>query len=486
MTTSISSLSPTQTTSASSPTVAGQQGGGSDFKAMLTQQQSGSRSDAKTAETPRASDRHASRSASEHTASHDRQTTGKNESGGEPAQPSAPDLTAKRHGSPGKEASSHAHDPAGTLQQLAARHEGKGPARNEAAADTEAQSRDHSRPDASDKAALVEHIKSVPDDARAAADMPGKPENRLQHAGRVMNDKGEDRRTHDDEPSIDGSAALASLLGAQQQPAARHSTGVTHDSSGGARRNDALSRQAVTASLQGADDQGKGAQSELKADGRLLNAIDTSSSNASDQRTAWLSALEGSESSASGRLTLHATGLQAADGSNAAFMPQGTSPVMPSAGATPQPMMTATLTPQLQAEGWDQAFNQQVMRLSHQGGGSAELHLNPPDLGQLQLSLKLGDQQAQLHVMSPHAHVRAAVEAAMPQLRDAFSASGIELGQTSVSDQGAQQQQQSTPGSGQFSRAGMTGSDGLFPDSDDAIVIDSSGPRPLSGIDLFA
>ena len=38
-----------------------------------------------------------------------------------------------------------------------------------------------------------------------------------------------------------------------------------------------------------------------------------------------------------------------------------------------------------------------------------------------------------------HAHVRAAVESALPQLRQAFAESGIALGDTSVSDQRPQQ-----------------------------------------------
>ena len=73
----------------------------------------------------------------------------------------------------------------------------------------------------------------------------------------------------------------------------------------------------------------------------------------------------------------------------------------------------------------------------------------------------------------------------MPQLRDAFSASGIELGQTSVSDQGAQQQQSGSQ-SGQPNRAGSLNGNALFGSSDEAIVIDASNGRPVSGIDLFA
>jgi len=61
----------------------------------------------------------------------------------------------------------------------------------------------------------------------------------------------------------------------------------------------------------------------------------------------------------------------------------------------------------------------------------------------LQISLKLDNDQAQLHFVSAHQQVRAAVEAAMPHLRTALAESGISLGQSSVgSDSSAWQQAQ--------------------------------------------
>jgi flagellar hook-length control protein FliK len=106
--------------------------------------------------------------------------------------------------------------------------------------------------------------------------------------------------------------------------------------------------------------------------------------------------------------------------------------------ATPNPAMAATLSAPLGSEAWHQALNQQALRLTHVGDGAAELTLHPRDLGKLQVSLKMGE-HAQLHFASAHADVRAAVEAALPQLRHAFADNGINLGQTSVSDQAPNQ-----------------------------------------------
>lgn len=51
----------------------------------------------------------------------------------------------------------------------------------------------------------------------------------------------------------------------------------------------------------------------------------------------------------------------------------------------------------------------------------------------MQISLKVDDNQAQIQMVSPHQHVRAALEAALPVLRTQLAESGIQLGKaTSV------------------------------------------------------
>lgn len=108
------------------------------------------------------------------------------------------------------------------------------------------------------------------------------------------------------------------------------------------------------------------------------------------------------------------------------------------------------VAPPLNDTQWPQALGQQMIRLTAQGGQSAELQLNPPDLGPLKVVLNVVNDQAQAQFVSPHQAVRAAVEAALPHLRTALSESGIQLGHTSVgadsfagqTGNGQQQQQQ--------------------------------------------
>lgn len=91
---------------------------------------------------------------------------------------------------------------------------------------------------------------------------------------------------------------------------------------------------------------------------------------------------------------------------------------------------------------WQQALSQQVLMFHRGGQQSAELRLHPQELGSLQITLKLDDQQAQLHITSAHGQVRAAAEAAIPHLRHALAESGINLGQSSVGGDATPQQSQ--------------------------------------------
>ncbi|WP_404273157.1 flagellar hook-length control protein FliK [Yersinia similis] len=91
---------------------------------------------------------------------------------------------------------------------------------------------------------------------------------------------------------------------------------------------------------------------------------------------------------------------------------------------------------------WQQSLGQQVIMFSRNGQQRAELRLHPQELGALQISLKMEDNQAQLHFASAHSQVRAALEAAMPSLRHALAESGVQLGQSSVGSEGQWQQAQ--------------------------------------------
>jgi flagellar hook-length control protein FliK len=62
----------------------------------------------------------------------------------------------------------------------------------------------------------------------------------------------------------------------------------------------------------------------------------------------------------------------------------------------------------------------------------AELRIDPPQLGPLELRLSLANDQASLSITSPHAAVRDAIQASLPRLQDMLQGLGINLGNVSV------------------------------------------------------
>ena len=107
-----------------------------------------------------------------------------------------------------------------------------------------------------------------------------------------------------------------------------------------------------------------------------------------------------------------------------------------------QPVQLTVNTP-VNQDKWSDEFSQKITWLaSSNQNQTAELHLNPPHLGPLDVVIKVSGDQATALFTSPHAAVREAVEQAMPRLRDMLADNGIMLGNTTVSDQAPRDQNQ--------------------------------------------
>lgn len=135
---------------------------------------------------------------------------------------------------------------------------------------------------------------------------------------------------------------------------------------------------------------------------------------------------------------------------------------------------------------WGGDFGDSVVWMSRNNLQSAQINLNPPHLGPVQITLNVVGDQATAVFASPHAEVRQAISDALPQLRDMLAGSGINLGQANVGAQLQQQAQQNAP---------QTSGGGRFAD-DNAIlqgisaVGEASRPSPVNRgrglVDLFA
>ncbi|EMH3210481.1 flagellar hook-length control protein FliK, partial [Burkholderia multivorans] len=150
------------------------------------------------------------------------------------------------------------------------------------------------------------------------------------------------------------------------------------------------------------------------------------------------------------------------------------------------------LAPPVGTADWTDALSQKVVFLSNAHQQSAELTLNPPDLGPLQVVLRVADNHAHALFVSQHAQVRDAVEAALPKLRDAMEAGGLGLGSATVSDGGfasQQQPQQQFAGGRPSQRAGggSSGADAPVDAAPSATAASSAAVARRAGlVDTFA
>ena len=98
-----------------------------------------------------------------------------------------------------------------------------------------------------------------------------------------------------------------------------------------------------------------------------------------------------------------------------------------------------TVSTPLHAETWPKQFGEKIVWLAKQDQQTAQININPPQLGPVQITLNLSGDQATVAFASPHAEVRQAIESSMPQLKEMLAAAGISLGDSNVGANLAQQ-----------------------------------------------
>lgn len=156
-------------------------------------------------------------------------------------------------------------------------------------------------------------------------------------------------------------------------------------------------------------------------------------------------------------------------------------PVLPAAA-------TANVRAQLGTADWQQNVSQHITLFTRSGQQTAELRLHPESLGQVHITLKVEDNLAQIQMASPHSHVRAALEAALPVLRTQLEENGIQLGQSNISSDGFAGQQQQP--SSQQSFAARSDADGRENQDDNELLAVpaalQSSARGDNAVDIFA
>lgn len=318
----------------------------------------------------------------------------------------------------------------------------------------------------------------------------------------ALTDKDKDSKA-DDATNLPVQALFAQLA-AQQQPAQQVQTAtaaLTQTATSGD-ATDADKKSALLAGLTSASsllaDDGKTAVTDSAA--ATPAATHTASKSSSAATPDFSSALASMTAATGNAAVTPQTESRTTDGiqnlvNNAAVAvssaPVSTTPTTTSVVNSPS---TPLLNAQLGTPEWQQQLGQQVMMFNRQGLQSAELRLHPQDLGSIQVSMKIENNQAQLHFVSGHSAVRSAIEAAMPDLKTALADNGISLGQSSVGSDSSQWQQAQQQNSQSGSQQGNASSWAAFNaggvnSAADALPVPASLAQRISGnnsVDIFA
>ncbi len=91
---------------------------------------------------------------------------------------------------------------------------------------------------------------------------------------------------------------------------------------------------------------------------------------------------------------------------------------------------------------WNKEIGERVIWMHKQAIPSAELRLNPGHLGPITIKVDMSQDQATVAFTTQHAAVKEAIDAALPKLREMFSAQQLNLAEVSVSQEDAGQKQQ--------------------------------------------
>lgn len=136
----------------------------------------------------------------------------------------------------------------------------------------------------------------------------------------------------------------------------------------------------------------------------------------------------------------------------------------------------------LNTAAWENALGERAIMVATRNAKVAEIKLDPPELGSLNIRVHISQDQVNLSFTSPNAQVREAVEQSMPRLREMFAEQGLALQDSSVSDQSSQQQQMAEQ-QGQGGDAAGYGEGAATTEIETAIA---QGLRPVSLVDYYA
>jgi flagellar hook-length control protein FliK len=136
---------------------------------------------------------------------------------------------------------------------------------------------------------------------------------------------------------------------------------------------------------------------------------------------------------------------------------------------------------------WESAIGNSLVFMTGNGRQHAELVLNPPQLGRIDVSVSVSGDQASAFFVSANPAVREALENAMPRLKEIFADAGITLGQAQVGSESPRQPADNRENNDNSTRGGVSdfgGSLGTQPVDTQVSTLRVAASRGL--VDTFA
>lgn len=111
--------------------------------------------------------------------------------------------------------------------------------------------------------------------------------------------------------------------------------------------------------------------------------------------------------------------------------------------------------------------NDQVQLMLSKNLKNIDIRLDPPELGRMQIRMNMNGDSTSVHFTVANAQAREVLDQSMPRLREMFAQQGIQLADTSVSQQSSQQQGRSA-GQGEAGDTQQSNPNGLGDEDNDA------------------
>lgn len=135
------------------------------------------------------------------------------------------------------------------------------------------------------------------------------------------------------------------------------------------------------------------------------------------------------------------------------------------------------LAPRVGEQNWGQVLSQRVLWMIGREQQSAELRLNPANLGPLEVKVSMHHDQASVSLLASTGAVREALEQALPRLRDMLGQQDIQLVQVDIGQRQDPRGEQTPAQAGGGGHAGDDGREGVGGDP----VAGEGGDDPAAG-----